>query len=100
MNMQVLAKDTTNATTNEFFGKISTALESIYSGISGIFSLVAVVAVAICSVGMLASKNQRTVEEFKSWRSRVIITWLIFNMLGILVNFGTSLTEGMQYDIA
>ena len=103
MNYQLLASNATSGntgtTTSDFFGRISIALKSIYTGISGIFTLVAAVAVAICSVGMLASKNQKTVEEFKSWRTRVIVTWLIFNMLGIFVSFGQELTSDMGYTV-
>lgn len=80
------------------FDKISDALKRVYNGISGIITLVAAVAVAICTVGMMAAKNQRTVEEFKAWRSRVFISWIVFFMLGALVNFGTDLVSGMGYN--
>ena len=79
----------------DFWKKISAALISIYDGISGIITLVAAVAFAICTVGMMASKNQKTVEEFKAWRTRVMITWVVFAMLGVFVTFGTELTDGM-----
>lgn len=81
--------------TTGFWSKITTSLKSIYNGIAGVITIVAAVAVAICTVGMMASKNQRTVEEFKAWRTRVFISWIVFSMLGVLVTFGTELTDGM-----
>lgn len=81
------------------FSKISDALKRVYNGISGIITLVAAVAVAICTVGMMAAKNQRTVEEFKAWRSRVFISWIVFFMLGAIVNFGEDLVQGMKYSV-
>lgn len=81
------------------FDKISAALKRVYTGISGMVTLVAAVAVAICTVGMMASKNQRTVEEFKAWRTRVFITWIVFFMLGAIVTFGEDLVSGMGYDV-
>lgn len=81
------------------FTKISDALKRVYNGISGIITLVAAVAVAICTVGMMAAKNQRTVEEFKAWRSRVFISWIVFFMLGAIVNFGEDLVQGMKYSV-
>lgn len=82
----------------DFFDRITEALQKLYSGISGIITLVAAVAIAICTIGMMAGKNQKTVEEFKAWRTRVMITWIVFAMLGILVTFGTELTVDMGYD--
>lgn len=81
-----------------FWSRITTSLKGVYNGIAGIITLVAAVAVAICTVGMMASKNQKTVEEFKAWRTRVFISWIVFSMLGILVTFGTELTAGMGYN--
>ena len=74
-------------------------LGQIYSQISGIITIVAAVFVAICSIGIMMSKNQRTVEEFTMWRKRIFITWIVFFCLGALVKFGTELTEGMAYTV-
>lgn len=96
MVMNFAAKEA--AATNDFWGKIAKALLGIYNGIASIITIVAAVAVAICTVGMIASKNQRTVEEFKAWRTRVFISWLVFFMLGVLVTLGTDVTEGLNLD--
>lgn len=78
-----------------FWAQITTALMNLYHGIAGIITIVAAVAIAICTIGMMAAKNQKTVEEFKSWRTRVMMSWIIFFMLGIIVRFGKELTAGM-----
>ena len=80
------------------FQKFSAALKSVYSGISGIVTVAAAVAVGICSLGMILAKNQKTVEEFKAWRTRVFITWIVFFMLGAIVTFGEELTSGMNFE--
>lgn len=80
------------------FDPIAGALQKVYGGISGIMTLIAAVVIAICTVGMMASKNQRTVEEFKMWRNRIMISWVVFFMLGAIVNFGTELTSGMGFN--
>ena len=80
----------------EFFTKIRTPLMEAYNGIAGIITLVAAVFIGICSIGMMVAKNQRTVEEFKAWRTRALITWVIFFMLGTILRLGQGITSGMS----
>lgn len=80
---------------SSFWTQITNALMNLYNGIAGIITIVAAVAIAICTIGMMAAKNQKTVEEFKSWRTRVMQSWVVFFMLGIIVRFGKDLTAGM-----
>lgn len=86
-------------TVSGVFQQFSKPLKDIYSGVSGIATLIAAVGFAICSVGMMASKNQRTVEEFKTWRTRIMITWVVLMMLGVIVNLGESITKDMGYKV-
>lgn len=98
MTFNVIPKAAVDNTIGGVFNKFKTPLQQIYNGIKGIATLVAAVGFAICSVGMMASKNQRTVEEFKAWRTRIMITWLVLMMLGVIVNLGESITNDMGYD--
>ena len=82
----------------EIFARVRDVLAGLYSDISGIITLLAAVGFAICSIGMIAGKNQKTVEEFKTWRTRIITTWIVFFMLGALVQLGEELTNGFNFD--
>lgn len=83
---------------NDIFQRIKQALGTIYTSISGIITIVAAVVFAICTIGMMAGKNQKTVEEFKTWRTRIITTWVVFFLLGAFVQLGDALTDGFNFD--
>ena len=59
---------------------------NVYTQISGFITILAIVCFAICLVGMMVSNNQKTVETFRAWRNRILISWLIFSCLGTLSN--------------
>lgn len=63
---------------------ISNLCTSIYDQIGGFITILAIVCFSICLVGMMVSNNQKTVETFRSWRNRILISWLIFSCLGTL----------------
>lgn len=79
------------------FTQFKEPITQIYEGIAGIITLVAALGFAICSIGMIIGKNQKTVEEFKAWRTRIMITWVVFFMLGVIVSLGKSITADMQF---
>lgn len=80
------------------FTQFKKPITDIYNGIAGIITLVAALGFAICSIGMIIGRNQKTVEEFKAWRTRIMITWAVFFMLGVIVSLGESITSGMQFN--
>ena len=82
------------------FDRIKDVLKTLYSEVSGIITLLAAVGFAVCSIGMIAGKNQKTVEEFKTWRTRIITTWIVFFMLGALLQLGEEITAGFEFDTA
>ena len=84
-------------TVADFFSRISGPLSEIYLGIASIISLLAAVGFGICSLGMVIGKNQKTVEEFKAWRTRILITWVVFFMLGVILKLGQTITNGMDF---
>lgn len=88
----VLAEATTG-------GSIATAITNvcrgIYSTVGGVITFLAMTVVAICVIGMMVSKNQKTVEEFRAWRNRVLTGWIVFNCLGLI---STQLEEWIPKD--
>lgn len=79
---------------NNIFTKVSSSLKNIYNQILIISTVVAVTFVAICLIIRMVSKNQRSVEEATSWAKRIVITWLILNLLSYFVTYGKELTVG------
>lgn len=79
---------------NNIFTKVSSSLKNIYNQIFTISTVVAVTFVAICLIIRMVSKNQRSVEEATSWAKRIVITWLILNLLSYFVTYGQELTVG------
>ncbi|MEE0993064.1 MAG: hypothetical protein UH542_08810 [Bacteroidales bacterium] len=65
---------------------IGSLCSAIYGQISGFITILAIVCFSICLVGMMVSNNQKTVETFRAWRNRILISWLIFSCLGTLSN--------------
>lgn len=79
---------------DNIFTKVSNSLKNIYNQVFTISTVVAVTFVAICLIIRMVSKNQRSVEEATSWAKRIVITWLILNLLSYFVAYGKELTVG------
>lgn len=93
--MLAAAEGTTGAA--GLFTDAQNILKSVYAGIGSIFTLACVVILVICLVGMMASKNGKAVEEFRAWRNRVIISWVIFNCLGSFITYGKEITGSLGW---
>lgn len=60
------------------FGWVSSIAKKVESELSAPITALVTVAVIICLAGMMFSKNQKTVEEFKSWFKRIVICYILF----------------------
>ena len=60
-------------------------------------TIVAVTVAAIALVVRMVSRNQRAVDEATAWLKRIVITWLILNMLGFIVAYLQPLIAGGTY---
>ncbi len=76
------------------FSKISDSLKEVYDEVFGISSVLGITLIAVCLIIRMASKNQRSVEEATSWIKRIIITWLILNLLGMFLTYAQDLVNG------
>lgn len=79
------------------FSAAKTILTTVYGDIKSIFTLLCIVALVICLIGMLVSKNSKMVEEFRSWRNRIVWSWVLFNVLGSIASYGDTIFSGYQY---
>lgn len=74
-----------------------TMFGKIYTDIAGIFTLLCVVALSACLIGMMFCKNGKVVEECREWRNRIIISWIVFNCLGSIFKYGEDLTSNTKW---
>ena len=77
--------------------RFSSIMRDIYGQIVGISTIVAVTTAAIALIVRMVSRNQRAVDEATAWVKRVVITWLILNMLGFIVAYLQPLIAGGSY---
>ena len=77
--------------------RFSTIMRDVYGQIVGISTIVAVTVAAIALVVRMVSRNQRAVDEATAWLKRIVITWLILNMLGFIVAYLQPLIAGGTY---
>lgn len=78
--------------------RFSTIMRDVYGQIVGISTIVAVTVAAIALVVRMVSRNQRAVDEATAWVKRIVITWLILNMLGFIVAYLQPLIAGGAYN--
>ena len=72
-------------------------MRDVYGQIVGISTIVAVTVAAIALVVRMVSRNQRAVDEATAWLKRIVITWLVLNMLGFIVAYLQPLIAGGTY---
>ncbi len=77
--------------------RFSSIMRDIYGQIVGISTIVAVTTAAIALIVRMVSRNQRAVDEATAWVKRVVITWLVLNMLGFIVAYLQPLIAGGSY---
>lgn len=80
--MSVFAADATP----DIFESAKAIIKTIYNGVFGISTALAVVIAVIACLFMMFSSNPRTVETSKSWLKRVLIAWVIINALGLIIS--------------
>lgn len=69
----------------DVFSAAQKLIKTIYSGVLGISTILAVCCVVICCLFMMLSSNPKTVETSKSWLKRILIAWVVINALGLIV---------------
>ena len=86
-----------NTTDSSKFPREASSLTDVYGQIVGISTIVAVTVAAIALVVRMVSRNQRAVDEATAWLKRIVITWLVLNMLGFIVAYLQPLIAGGTY---
>ena len=70
----------------DLFDSAKSLIKTIYEGVAGISTVLAVVLAIIACLFWMFSSNPRTVETAKSWLKRILIAWIVINALGLIVS--------------
>ena len=73
------------------------ALNDLYSRFLAISTIAACVAASVCLIMMNFSTDDRTVSTSRAWLKRILISWVILNVLGFIMVYLVNLTEGGAY---
>lgn len=60
------------------FAWAESALKEITTAINPVVTALATLCFVVCLIGMLFSKNQKAVEEYKTWLKRILVCYFIF----------------------
>lgn len=77
--------------------KASEIMKDVYTQVLGISTIAAVVTAAVALLMMNFGRNERSVQESRSWLKRIIITWMILNSLGFIMAYVTPFFSGGQW---
>lgn len=72
---------------SEIAKTLSDLFKDVFNAVKGALTVVCIAIIAICLLLRIISKDPRKVEEATAWAKRVVITWGIFMILGLLVSF-------------
>lgn len=80
-------------TIDTLFGVASEGLQSIYGGLLGVVTILAIAICAWCFCVKMFSKNPRSIDEANQWIKRVAIAWLCFMLLSVFVAIGVDIVK-------
>jgi len=83
---------------SNIWDKANVMFKDVYDNIVKISTGGMVVVVAIATFLTMFSKNGRTVDEARSWRTRAVIAWAIINGLGFVMAYLIPLFQGGQWN--
>lgn len=78
------------AATKNIFERAQTLMNKLYVDIAGIATVSAGIAGAVCLFLCLFSKNQKAVDEARSWGKRIVICYLAIMMMGSILYYATN----------
>ena len=97
MAMPAYAADTGTAAGTDIWGWLDTALTDLYQKFLSVSTIAACVAASVCLILMNFSTDDRAVATSRAWLKRILLSWVILNVLGFIMNYLISLTSGGGY---
>ena len=81
----------------DIWGWLDTALTDLYQRFLAVSTIAACVAASVCLIMMNFSTDDRAVSTSRAWLKRILISWVILNILGFIMTYLTGLTSGGGY---
>ena len=73
------------------------ALGDLYNKFLSVSTIAACVAASVCLILMNFSTDDRAVATSRSWLKRILLSWVILNVLGFIMTYLINLTQGGSY---
>lgn len=78
---------------------LDTALTDLYQKFLAVSTIAACVAASVCLILMNFSTDDRAVSTSRAWLKRILISWVILNVLGFIMTYLVNLTQGGAYTV-
>jgi len=95
--LTLTAHATTGGGGTDIWQWLDTALTDLYNRFLAVSTIAACVAAAICLILMNFSTDDRTVSTSYAWLKRILISWIVLNVLGFIMVYLVDLTQGGAY---
>ena len=79
------------------WGWLDYALKDLYNKFLSVSTIAACVAASVCLILMNFSTDDRAVATSRAWLKRILVSWVILNVLGFIMAYLVNLTQGGAY---
>lgn len=97
MTQTVFATDPPGSGATDIWSWLDTALNDLYQKFLSVSTIAACVAASVCLIMMNFSTDDRAVATSRAWLKRILVSWVILNILGFIMVYLTGLTSGGSY---
>lgn len=73
------------------------ALKDVYQKFLSVSTIAACVAASVCLIMMNFSTDDRAVATSRAWLKRILVSWVILNVLGFIMAYLVNITQGGAY---
>ena len=84
-------------TGSDIWSWLDYALGDFYNKFLSVSTIAACVAASICLILMNFSTDDRAVTSSRAWLKRILLSWVILNVLGFIMTYLVNLTQGGSY---
>ena len=81
----------------DIWGWLDYALKDLYNKFLSVSPIAACVAASVCLILMNFSTDDRAVATSRAWLKRILLSWVILNVLGFIMAYLVNLTQGGAY---
>ena len=81
----------------DIWGWLDYALKDLYNKFLSVSTIAACVAASVCLILMNFSTDDRAVATSRAWLKRILLSWVILNVLGFIMAYLVNLARGGAY---